>query len=127
MLLAVLLFSQFTQPAFDAKLEKLATADGPGVALSVYQNGKPIYQKAYGLADETTKNPYRVETPFEIGSLSKQFTATAILMLVKEGKLALSDPIGKYLDGIPATWKAATIKQVLHHMSGIPDYEEIAG
>lgn len=127
MFLAVLLLSQIAHPAFDAKLDKLAATAGPGVAMSVYQNGKPVYQKTYGLADVASLKPYRLDTPFEIGSLSKQFTATAILMLVKGRKLELTDPIGKYLEGIPPAWKVATIKQVLHHMSGIPDYEEIAG
>lgn len=122
-----LLGAQLSSEDFDRKIAKLSAQAGPGVAMAVYKDGKPLYEKAFGLADVAKNEPYRVDTSFEIGSLSKQFTATAILMLVKEGKVELRKPIGTYLPDLPAAWKPATVEQVLHHMSGIPDYEEIAG
>lgn len=126
-LLALFALGQMPDAQFQARIKTLAAAAGPGVAMAVYRDGKQVYANAFGVADEKTKAPYRTDLGFEIGSLSKEFTATAILMLVKQGKLSLDDPIGKYLPEVPETWRAAKIEQVLHHMSGIPDYEEIAG
>jgi CubicO group peptidase (beta-lactamase class C family) len=66
--------------------------------------------------------PATTETVFRIGSLSKQFVATAIMMLVQEGKLSLDDPISKYVDGTPNEWKEVTLRHLLTHSSGIPDF-----
>ncbi len=107
--------------------DKVVESGVPGAALAVFQDGKVIYQQAAGLADVERMVAYTTELAFEIGSLSKQFTASASLMLVAEGKLALETPIGSILADLPEPWRAATVEQVLHHTSGIPDYEEIAG
>ena len=106
---------------------RILAGDVPGAALAVFQDGRLIHQQAAGLADVEKKTPYTPELAFEIGSLSKQFTATAILMLVNEKKLALDATLGTLLDDLPEAWRAATVEQVMHHMAGIPDYEEIAG
>ncbi len=127
LLIALALIGQLAEPVFEKKIADMAAQAGPGVAMTVFRDGKPVYEKAFGLADEATKSPYRLDTSFEIGSLSKQFVGAALLILVNEKKVGLKDPIGKHLSQIPETWRAATIEQVLHHMSGIPDYEEIAG
>ncbi|MEZ0326966.1 MAG: serine hydrolase domain-containing protein [Fimbriimonas sp.] len=116
------------QPALEAKLETLFKESGvPGAAVGVIKDGTVIYRRAFGVADVDKQTPFTSDMAFEIGSLSKQFTAVSILMLVKEGKFALSDPIGAILPDLPEKWRAATVELVLHHMSGIPDYEEIAG
>jgi len=108
----------------DLKLQRSHT---PGAALVVIRDGKIVKMRGYGLADVERKVPVTADTVFEIGSITKQFTATAIMMLVEQGKIDLADPIGKYLSDVPETWTAITIRQLLTHTSGIPDYEEIMG
>lgn len=94
----------------------------PGLALVVVKDGKLVKTQAYGFADTKLKTPATIETVFRIGSLSKQFVATAIMMLVEEDKLCLDDPVSKYVDGTPKEWKAVTIRHLLNHSSGIPDF-----
>lgn len=119
---------QMSAAAFAKSIaDKVAESGVPGSALGVFKDGKVIYQQAAGLADIENGIPYTPELAFEIGSLSKQFTACALLMLAAEGKLALETPIGSILTDLPEAWRAATVEQVMHHVSGIPDYEEIAG
>ncbi len=93
-----------------------------GVALVATRDGV-VFRKAYGYANIELRVPNTVDTTFEIASLSKAFTAAAILMLRDEGKLQLDDSICRYTDPCPEAWKAITIGQLLHHTSGIPDYE----
>ena len=119
---------QLSEKAFTQKIgEQLAACGAPGAALEVFRDGRVIHRQAAGVADVESGAPYSVEHAFEIGSLSKQFTATALLMLVAEGKLALADPIGAHLPDLPEAWRSATVEQVMHHVSGIPDYEAIVG
>lgn len=70
--------------------------------------------------------PVTDSTVFEIGSISKQFVAAAVLLLVEEGRLGLDDPIHRHLAELPSDWMGVTVRQLLTHTSGIPDYEEIA-
>ncbi len=126
-LLAFTLFASKPSP-FDVALENTFRQSGaPGMGVGLFRNGRLIFTRAFGLADEAAKRPMRADMPFEIGSLSKQFTAFALLMLVHEGKLKLDEKLGDVLPDLPESWRTATIEQTLHHMSGIPDYEEIAG
>ena len=119
---------QLSEAAFEKTLaDKFVESGAPGAALAVFKDGAVIHRQAFGLADVERKVPYSTDLAFEIGSLSKQFTATAVLMLVAEGSLALADPIGALLADLPEAWRQATVEQVMHHVSGIPDYEEIAG
>lgn len=119
---------QLSADAFTKRVaDKIVESGVPGAALAVFQDGKVIHQQAAGLADVERKVAYTPELAFEIGSLSKQFTACAILMLVAEQKLDLATPIGSLLADLPEAWRAATVEQVLHHVSGIPDYEAIVG
>lgn len=99
----------------------------PGLALGVVQNGKFVKAKGYGLADVERNVPVTTDTVFEIGSVTKQFTATAIMLLVDQGKISLDDKISRYREGLPEAWNAVTIRQLLSHTSGIPDYEAIMG
>ena len=99
----------------------------PGLALGVVQNGKFVKEKGYGLADIERNVPVTTDTVFEIGSITKQFTATAIMMLVDQGKIGLDDKISRYREGLPEAWRTVTIRQLLSHTSGIPDYEAIMG
>jgi CubicO group peptidase (beta-lactamase class C family) len=93
----------------------------PGVSIAVVRNGKIIKAAGYGVANLEVGAPVRVDTIFPAGSITKQFTATAILRLAEEGKIGLDDSITKYFPEAPARWKAITIRHLLTHSSGIPD------
>jgi CubicO group peptidase (beta-lactamase class C family) len=94
----------------------------PGVAVAVAKNGERIRAAGYGLANVEHRVPVGVETIFQSGSLGKQFTAVAAMLLVEDGKLSLSDPLAKYLPGAPESWRGITVYHLLTHTSGIPDY-----
>ena len=99
----------------------------PGLAITVIQNGKQVKTAAYGMANLELKAPVSVETVFEIGSVTKQFTASAILLLAQEGKLSIADPISKYLKGIPESWTNITLRHLLSHTSGLKSYTGLDG
>jgi CubicO group peptidase (beta-lactamase class C family) len=94
----------------------------PGLSLAVVKAGKVILDKGYGLANVEHDVPAKPETVYQSGSMGKQFTATAVMMLVEEGKLGLDDKIGKYLDGTPMAWDEITVRHLLTHTSGIKTY-----
>jgi CubicO group peptidase (beta-lactamase class C family) len=98
----------------------------PGLALSISREGKIIKAKGYGFASVELDVPVKPETLFQTGSVGKQFAATAVMMLVEQGKVALDDKISKYFDGTPASWADITVRNLLTHTSGIPDYESDA-
>jgi CubicO group peptidase (beta-lactamase class C family) len=95
----------------------------PGLALSVMRDGAVIKAQGYGRANVELDVPVKPETIFQTGSVGKQFTATAVMMLVEEGKVSLDDPISKYLPSAPAGWSAIRVRHFLSHTSGVPDYE----
>ena len=94
----------------------------PGVALAVIRNGSVIKTAAYGLANVEQDVSVTPQTVFQIQSVTKQFVATAIMMLVEEGKVSLDDPVSAYLAGTPDTWKEITVRRLLNHTSGIKDF-----
>jgi CubicO group peptidase (beta-lactamase class C family) len=96
----------------------------PGLALLVSRDGNIVQAKGYGLANVELQVPVKPETVFQSGSMGKQFTATAVMMLVEEGKIALDDPIGKYIEGSPANWNDVTIRELLSHTAGFTDYPD---
>jgi CubicO group peptidase (beta-lactamase class C family) len=96
----------------------------PGVALGVVKDGEVLVAKGYGLADVEQRVAVTPDTVFLAASITKQFTATAVMLLVQDGKLALDASITKYLPRAPATWKPITIRHLLTHTSGIADYDE---
>ncbi|MES2015462.1 MAG: serine hydrolase domain-containing protein [Pseudomonadota bacterium] len=96
----------------------------PGVALLVRRNGVLVYSKGYGYADLDLATPATTEQRFEIGSISKQFTAAAVMLLVEEGRINLDANIGTYLGFVPAAWDAITVRHLLSHTSGLRrDYD----
>ena len=116
-----------TESALSDKVDKLVqdkmyNEQIPGLALAVIKDGKILKAQAYGFADVDSKTPAKTNTVFRIGSVSKQFVATAIMMLVEEGKIGLDEPVSKYLDATPSRWKKITIRHLLTHTSGIPDF-----
>jgi CubicO group peptidase (beta-lactamase class C family) len=102
------------------------TAATPGCAVGVAKDGKPVLEKAYGMADLEHDVPNRADTIFEAGSVSKQFTAAAVGLLARDGKLSLDDPIRKYIPEVRAYEWPITIRQMLMHMSGLRDWGSVA-
>lgn len=90
----------------------------PGLSMAVVRDGKVIKTEGYGFANIETNTVATPETVFRIGSVSKQFLAAGMMLLVQEGKVGLDDPVSKYLD-TPATWKSITVRRLLTHTSGI--------
>ena len=91
----------------------------PAVSIAVIKNGVVVKAEAYGLADIEHDIPATPDTVFKIGSVSKQFLATGIMLLVQDGKIALSDKISKYVEGTPQTWEGITVRHLLTHTSGL--------
>jgi D-alanyl-D-alanine carboxypeptidase len=93
----------------------------PGLALAVVRNGTVVKLGHYGLADVELNVAVTDDTKFEIASMTKQFTDAAILLLAEEGKLALDDPVTKFLSDAPPSWNAITIRQLMNHTAGVRD------
>jgi CubicO group peptidase (beta-lactamase class C family) len=93
----------------------------PGLQLAIVKNGKIIKTGNYGLANVQDSVPVSNQTVFTINSITKAFTGVAIMQLVEAGKLNLNSPVSAYVTGLPSSWKAVTIQQLLSHTSGIPD------
>jgi D-alanyl-D-alanine carboxypeptidase len=116
-------------PAWAAQLDQAVPAalkenKLPGAIVGVWQDGKVVYLKAFGVADTKTGAPLRVDSHVRIGSLSKSFTVTALLQLVKDGKVSLDDPIGKYVEGVPGG-DSITLRQLASMRSGLGDYSDV--
>jgi CubicO group peptidase (beta-lactamase class C family) len=94
----------------------------PGASVAVIKDGQIILAKGYGLANVELQAPVKPETIFQSGSMGKQFTATAVMMLVEAGKLNLDDSIRKYFTDAPATWENIKIRNLLTHTGGTTDY-----
>jgi CubicO group peptidase (beta-lactamase class C family) len=95
----------------------------PGLALGIYKRGTIVKAQGYGLANLELDVPVKPQTIFQSGSIGKQFAATAVMMLVEEGKVNLEDSVTKYFDRAPAIWKPVKVKNLLSHTSGIAEYE----
>ena len=98
----------------------------PGAQLSIKRNGEIIFSKAYGMADLEHDVPLKLTSKIEAGSVSKQFTAAAILLLEQQGKLALNDDVRKYLPELPDYGHVITLEQLMHHTSGLRDWGSVA-
>lgn len=94
----------------------------PGLALLVTRNGKIVRSEGFGLANIELQVPVKPETIFQSGSMGKQFTATAVMMLVEEGKIGLNDSLTKYFLEAPPSWKNVTVRELLSHTGGFGDY-----
>ncbi|MGB8965971.1 MAG: serine hydrolase domain-containing protein [Candidatus Cybelea sp.] len=95
---------------------------GPGGAIGVVQNGNLIYVETLGVRSLASKQPVDDQTRFEIGSVTKMFTAAAVLQLKERGKLSIDDPLSKYVPSFPHA-SEVTIRQLLTHTSGLPEYD----
>jgi CubicO group peptidase (beta-lactamase class C family) len=135
-MLAACLFAGLTGIAYgqsvpdeqvSGKVDKLVSAELraqqiPGAALAVVLDGKVIKAAGYGTSNIELGVAAKPESIFQTGSVGKQFTATAVMMLVEEGKVGLDDKISKYFTSAPPAWKGITVRHLLTHTSGIPDY-----
>jgi CubicO group peptidase (beta-lactamase class C family) len=106
----------------DALIAAAYKPDRPGAAAIVVKDGRTVLRKGYGLADLELRVPVEPDMIFRIGSVTKQFTATAILLLAERGKLAIEDPITKFLPDYPTRGETITIEHLLTHTSGIKSY-----
>ncbi len=116
---------QATRPPdkIDAYVQaEMARRHIPGVALLVIRDGKTVKARGYGFANLEHNVPVKPETIFQSGSMGKQFTATAVMMLVEDGKVGLDDKITKYFTEAPESWKDVTVRQLLSHTAGFTDY-----
>src|SRR5262249_54144993 len=111
--------------AVDEIFADLTSLGSPGCALAVARDGKIVYEKGYGLANIEENVAIAPQTVFDIGSTSKQFTATSILLLEKLGKLSINDDVRKYIPELPDYGKKIAILNLLNHTSGIRDYLEL--
>ena len=94
----------------------------PGVSVAVVRDGKIVKAEGYGLANVELGVPTRADTIFQSGSVGKQFTAVAVMLAVQDGAIGLDDPITRYFPEGPETWRGITVRHLLTHTSGIPDY-----
>jgi CubicO group peptidase (beta-lactamase class C family) len=129
---AARLTAQVLRPPADALTEmdrrirsEMEENNIPGVAVAVASRGRLVHVGTYGMANVELRVPVSDSSVFEIGSISKQFVAAAAMLLVEDGRLGLDDPIHQYLTDLPSEWLGVTVRQLLTHTSGIPDYEEI--
>ncbi|MGC1381619.1 MAG: serine hydrolase domain-containing protein [Candidatus Baltobacteraceae bacterium] len=113
--------SAVTTAATEVATSALARQRIPGMAVAVVRNGQLVLDKAYGVREIAHRKPVGPETIFEIGSITKQFTAAAVLQLKERGELRLSDRLGQYVPEYPRG-RDITIEQLLHQTSGIPDH-----
>ncbi len=127
------LFAQQESPPkpedYPAQVDKLFakwdTYDTPGCAVGVYREGRTIYLRGYGMADLDHNARIEPSTIFHVASMSKQFTAASVIMLSLEGKLSLDDAVQKYIPDLPDFGAPVTLRQLIHHTSGLRDQWEL--
>jgi CubicO group peptidase (beta-lactamase class C family) len=109
----------------DSLINNRLSAVAPGCAVLVAKNGQIVYEKGFGQASLELNVPMKPDMVFKIGSITKQYTAIAILQLVEEGKISLQDSIQKFIKNFPSKGHTITIENLLTHTSGIIDYESL--
>jgi CubicO group peptidase (beta-lactamase class C family) len=125
MLSCLIVNSAAQNPAVDAFINaEMATQKIPGVSLAVVKDGQTAIARGYGLANLEHKIAVKPETIFQSGSVGKQFTAMAVMMLVEEGRIKLDAPISTYLGQVPPGWRCVTVRHLLTHTCGFSDYPE---
>ena len=109
----------------DLLFSEFSPLNAPGASVAIIKDGKPFYSKAYGMADLETRTPATTNTNYRLASVTKQFTAMAVLMLIDSGKLSLDSRLSDVLPGAPAYLRDVKIRHLLNHTSGIVDYEDL--
>src|SRR5215207_1665709 len=120
LVLLVLAASRTAPDAVDDYVRaEMRTQSIPGLALGIARNGRLVKAEGYGIADLDQDVPVTVDTVFEVASITKQFTASLIMMLVEQGKLRLDDKVNAYLTDPPDAWRDVTIYHLLTHTAGL--------
>jgi len=109
----------------DALFSGVTAPDAPGLAALVRENGKTVFEQGYGLRDLRTKTKIDAHTNFRLASFTKQFTAMAIMLLAHDGKLGYDETLTEIFPDFPVYGKSITIRNLLNHTSGLPDYEDL--
>lgn len=117
--------AQVSSGQIDAVFSALRSRNAPGAAVLVVHNGRPVFRRGYGVTDLRTRHTITPQTNFRLASFTKQFTATCIMLLVRDGKLHYDDHLTDIFPEFPAYGKGITIRNLLNHSSGLPDYEEL--
>lgn len=117
---------QVPEPLVDEIFAEFDSSETPGCALGVIRDGEFIYRRGYGMANLEHDIPLSSHSVFRIGSTSKQFTAMAIALLAESGQISLDDPLSKYFPEFPGWAEKMTVRQLIHHTSGIRDYLTLA-
>ncbi len=113
------------EAATAAVLDGLVRGDEPGLAVLVRQDGKTVFERAYGVRDLRSRERIDRVTAFRLASVTKQFTATAVMLLVRDGKLRYEDALSDLVPSFPAYGGGISIRHLLTHTSGLPDYEDL--
>ncbi len=114
-----------SQTAIDSFIkQKMDEQRIPGLSLAVTIDNELIFTKGYGLANVELRSPAVAESVYELASITKQFVATGILLLAQDGKLSIDEPVTRYLQDAPGTWSNITVRHLLTHTSGLPDYDD---
>ena len=125
LVLSVPLSAQVSSSQIDTVFASLKSLNAPGAAVLVVRNGKPVFRQGYGVTDLRSLHPIDPKTNFRLASFTKQFTAMCIMLLAHEGKLGYRRPPHRIFPEFPAYGKSITIRNLLNHTSGLPDYEDI--
>ncbi len=114
-------------PIDDVVNREMQRSKVPGVVVAVVRDGKLVEKRAYGLADVELESKMQPDDLFEVGSVTKQFTAFLAMLLVQDGKLDLDAPVSKYVEKAPEAWREITVRNLLNQNSGLPEYVQLPG
>ena len=117
--------AQVSPTQIDAIFSPLKSTTAPGAAVLVIRNGETVFRQGYGVTDLRTLHPIDAQTNFRLASFTKQFTAACIMLLARDGKLHYDDHLTDFFPEFPAYGKPITVRNLLNHTSGLPDYEDI--
>ena len=127
--IVLLLLLGACRPSLDQELESrlggAITPSGPGIAVLVLKDSTVLFERCSGLADLENPSPIRPSTNFRLASVTKQFTASALLLLAADGSLRLDQRLSEFFPSFPAYGSTVTLRQLLTHTSGVPDYEDL--
>ena len=113
------------EKSIDDIMSAYQSSDKPGASVLVFKDDKIVFKKGYGVSNVSTQEKITQNTNFRLASVTKQFTAMSILLLVQKGRIKLEDPLTKYFPSFPAYGKDIKIKHLLTHTSGLMDYEDL--
>ena len=113
------------EKSIDDIMSTYQSMDKPGASVLVFKDDKIVFKKGYGVSNVSTQEKITQNTNFRLASVTKQFTAMSILLLVQKGRIKLEDPLTKYFPSFPAYGKDIKIKHLLTHTSGLMDYEDL--